>query len=136
MRLLERDAPERSARTRTRGRDPWGASRGPRLLCVRCGHPITAGGWARAVGEAHEHSFVNPHGYLYRIGCFEQAPGCVPEGDEHPEYSWFEGYTWQLAQCGGCRSHLGWAFRRAGDRFHGLILDRVVQEQRGEPGDT
>jgi hypothetical protein len=135
VRLLDRDAPDSTLAPRVRGGDPWDGAQGSRLLCARCGHPISAASWARTVGDGHEHSFVNPHGYLFRIGCFERAPGCALEGAEHAEYSWFEGTTWQRAPCGRCRHHLGWAFRGAQDRFFGLILDRLVPERGGPPAE-
>lgn len=114
--------------------DAWSGASGPRLLCARCGHPVTAGGWRQRVGGAHEHSFVNPHGFLYRIGCFAQAPGCVSRGEEHGEYSWFAGFTWQIAHCGRCDAHLGWGFRSSDRGFHGLVLDRLVEQGSGEAG--
>jgi hypothetical protein len=132
--LLEDEAPEGVLLTEPRPRDPWDDAEGPRLRCARCGHVITASGWAMQVGGSHEHSFVNPHGFLYRIGCFACAPGSVPCGDEHSAYSWFPGYAWQIAHCGACEAHLGWGFRGAADRFYGLILDRLVQQAGGEPG--
>jgi hypothetical protein len=131
MRLLEHDAPAATRRPEVRAVDPWQGAEGARLLCARCGHPITASGWARDVDGHHEHSFFNPHGYLFRIGCFRQAPGCVPRGEEHAAYSWFDGFTWQIAHCLGCDTHLGWGFRGAEDRFHGLVLDRLVQQVDG-----
>lgn len=136
MRLLEHDAPASTRRPQARAEDPWSGAEGGRLLCARCGHPVTALGWARDVAGGHHHSFVNPHGYLYRIGCFGLAPGCTPRGEVVAEYTWFPGYAWQIAHCGGCDTHLGWGFVGRADRFHGLVLDRLVREQRGEPGDS
>ncbi len=135
QRLLDKDAPAATKRPEAKLRDPWDGAEGGRLLCRRCGLAITASGWAREVAGAHEHSFVNPHGYLFRIGCFRRAPGCAPHGEEHAEYTWFPGYTWQMAQCGRCSVHLGWGFRGRSDAFHGLVLDRLVREARGEPGE-
>ncbi len=134
--LLDERAPVRGVRTEDRVDDPWHRARGRRLLCARCGAAITAAGWARELGGSHEHSFVNPHGYLYRIGCFVEAPGCAPHGDEVAEYTWFPGYSWQIAQCAGCAAHLGWGFRGRDDGFHGLILDRLVPENPGAEGDA
>lgn len=42
------------------------------------------------------------------------------------EFSWFPGYTWQLALCGQCNAHLGWKFVAGPDsnlmprKFYGL----------------
>lgn len=71
---------------------------------------------------AHEHTFVNPAGYAFHIGCFGAAPGCAHAGDEDPTFSWFPGWTWQLALCARCGAHLGWTYRNAAQRFWGLIL--------------
>ena len=72
--------------------------------------------------DAHEHTFVNPHGIVHHIGCFAAAPGCVHVGVTESAFSWFPGWTWQVAVCARCRAHVGWIFRCAGQQFHGLIL--------------
>jgi hypothetical protein len=36
--------------------------------------------------------------------------------------------------CGGCRTHLGWAFRGKLPEFYGLILDRLVEAAGATPG--
>jgi hypothetical protein len=96
------------------------------LLCFACGHPITSESERIAAGGAHEHTFTNPGGWVYRIGCFRRAPGCAQAGEFTGEYSWFPGQAWRYALCAGCRAHLGWAFRGAQPEFYGLILDRLV----------
>lgn len=74
-----------------------------------------------AVGGAHEHTFVNPAGFAYVIGCFRSAPGCADRGPPESAFSWFPGWTWQVVACARCHAHLGWHYRNAGDEFHGLI---------------
>jgi hypothetical protein len=107
------------------------------LLCFACGHPITSERERFAVGGAQEHTFTNPGGWVYRIGCFRRAPGCAQAGEFTEEYSWFPGQAWRYALCAGCRTHLGWVFRGASagaggaagsaqPEFYGLILDRLV----------
>jgi len=100
------------------------------ILCRACGLRITEEAYRIAVLDRHEHTFVNPGGFDYTIGCFALAPGCVEIGSPETYFSWFPGYSWQIVECGACRHHLGWRFRCAGDSFHGLILDRLVV--RGE----
>lgn len=134
--LLEQDGQDGQRDTRARTRDPWGGARGTRLLCAACGRAITAAGWGIRIAGAHEHSFVNPHGLLFRIACFREAPGCSHQGERHHEYSWFPGHSWEIAGCAGCGTHLGWRFERADDRFHGLVQGRLVQESRGEDGEA
>jgi hypothetical protein len=98
------------------------------LRCVACRHPITRQTDRIAVNEKHQHVFANPHGYIYQIGCFGQAPGCVAIGQESSEFTWFPGYTWRVALCGQCLTLLGWSFRRRGSLFFGLILDKLAED--------
>ena len=100
--------------------------RGEVLVCRRCRTPITNRGAAIEVSDQHEHYFVNPHGYDFRIGCFAVAPGCVAHGATTSEFTWFPGHTWQHASCRGCTQHLGWLFRSPRQQFFGLVLDRLV----------
>jgi hypothetical protein len=94
------------------------------IVCAACGHVITATDARIAARGEHEHVCVNPSGIPYRIGCFRDAPGCVPHGDEESLFSWFPGYRWQIALCGACRAHLGWSFHGNGT-FYGLVVARL-----------
>jgi hypothetical protein len=96
-------------------------------VCFACGLTITTLRERISAGGAHEHTFTNPGGYVYRIGCFRRAPGCVRAGEPTREFSWFPGYAWRYALCSGCRAHLGWAFLGGEDEFYGLILDRLTE---------
>jgi hypothetical protein len=95
------------------------------LQCSQCQYPITRSTDRIEVNARHEHVFVNPHGYIYQIGCFARAPGCLTIGPETGHFSWFPGYTWQVAICGRCSTLLGWAFQATGSRFFGLILVKL-----------
>ena len=95
------------------------------LRCTVCEHRITERAFRIAMSGAHEHTFVNPGGFQYRIGCFAAAPGCVHTGPTEEAFSWFPGWKWQVAACASCRSHVGWIYRLAGQQFHGLILDKL-----------
>ena len=69
---------------------------------------------------------MNPGGFLFHIGCFAQAIGCVIVGPASREYPWFPGFAWRLALCGQCGVQVGWHFRSDdGTAFFGLILDRL-----------
>lgn len=92
------------------------------LRCAVCDHRITERAYRSERGGAHEHTFVNPAGIEFRIGCFVAAPGCVHAGASSEAFSWFPGWRWQIALCGRCHNHVGWIFRLGGDQFHGLIL--------------
>ncbi|HWM84730.1 MAG TPA: cereblon family protein [Kofleriaceae bacterium] len=98
------------------------------LVCVRCRRPITTAGERIAVDGLHEHTQINPHGYIWNFGCFAHAPGCVTVGAPSREFAWFPGHAWQIEDCSGCRLHLGWLFVGPDRRFHGLIVGRVVED--------
>jgi hypothetical protein len=95
---------------------------GEALRCAVCDHRITERAYATEMGGGHEHVFVNPAGLSFRVGCFVAAPGCRYIGDTTGVFSWFPGWTWQVAICGRCQAHVGWLFRCAGEQFHGLIV--------------
>jgi hypothetical protein len=95
------------------------------VVCVVCGHRITDEDWRIEMSGAHEHTFVNPGGFDYRIGCWRVAPGCVHLGPTESAFSWFPGWTWQVAACAKCRAHLGWIYRNSGEQFHGLIVEAI-----------
>lgn len=98
-----------------------------RLCCIRCGDPITDASARVERCGIHEHSQVNPHGFIWHFGCFARAPGCLALGPPTDHFSWFAGYRWQIAHCSGCDLHLGWRFEADGDRFWGLVLDRLIE---------
>jgi len=95
------------------------------LRCAVCDHRITDAAYRTERGGAHEHTFVNPHGIAHHIGCFVAAPGCAYQGTTEEAFSWFPGWSWQIAICNQCHTHLGWIFRCAGEQFHGLILSAL-----------
>ena len=94
------------------------------LVCVACEHAVTDDAHRIDMAGAHEHTFVNPAGFAFRIGCFADAPGCAQGSPPREEtaFSWFPGWAWQVALCARCAAHLGWSYRNAGGRFWGLIL--------------
>jgi hypothetical protein len=102
--------------------------RGKFLLCRQCLQMITHRSNRIVVNGAHEHAFANPHGIVFEIGCFKSAVGCGYVGQPTDEFSWFKGFTWQVAVCGSCLMHVGWLFTSSGiDSFIGLILDRLAE---------
>ena len=93
------------------------------ILCRNCRHLVTHPRERVAMAGSHRHSFANPAGLVFEIGCFRQAPGCRHAGPASPEFSWFPGYLWRIALCRGCRMQLGWRFESPGELgFSGLIL--------------
>ncbi len=106
-----------------------------RLYCVTCGHVITDDSQRIVMGGGHEHTFFNPHGVLFHLGCFRNAPGCMAQGPPSAEFSWFPGTHWLLVFCARCRNHLGWRFQGGVDGpFFGLILNRISTRDEGDDG--
>jgi len=109
--------------------DPGG---GARIVCRACRHRVTSAGARREVNGAHRHVFFNPGGFVFDLACFAAAPGVSLTGNPSTEFTWFPGYAWRIALCGGCYEHLGWRYQGEGT-FFGLIWDRLDEES--EPGD-
>ncbi|ABW66434.1 cereblon family protein [Desulfosudis oleivorans] len=115
-----------SAATRTGSEDEKAPEKQEALRCFRCLHPITRREEQTTVNGRHSHVFANPGGMIFEIGCFRGAPGCGHAGSPTLEFTWFDGYAWQVAVCSGCMSHLGWYYTTAGASFYGLILNRLI----------
>lgn len=97
------------------------------LRCRRCQRDITTSRAAVEVQGAHTHTFFNPAGILFEIGCFAEAPGCALVGPPSTEFAWFAGHSWRIAVCGGCGQHLGWLFTGPGV-FFGLVLRHLRED--------
>jgi len=96
------------------------------IVCRQCLNRITGPGQRISVNGSHLHTFANPSGVVFEIGCFRSAIGCTMMGPPSTEFAWFTGYSWQIAICVSCQIHLGWSFMSpSGNRFYGLILDRI-----------
>jgi hypothetical protein len=50
-------------------------------------------------------------------------------GEASAYWTWFPGFAWQVAVCGGCGEHIGWGFAGAEQRFVALLLERIIEEQ-------
>lgn len=101
--------------------------RGRALLCAACTLPLTSDGERIDIDGAHEHTRINPHGYVFHFGCFRAAPGCATLGIPTTEDTWFRRYAWRFAHCRGCGMHIGWRFDGEGGGFFGLVLDRLIE---------
>jgi len=100
------------------------------IVCRQCRNVITRPEERIEIQGAHQHTFANPQGIVFEIGCFGFAQGCGFVGPLTDEFTWFKGYSWRVAVCGACITHLGWLFHSpGGDSFCGLILDRLRQPQ-------
>lgn len=96
------------------------------LVCRICSIPITTEKQRIEKEGKHLHTFFNPAGVVYEIGCFRNAPGCQTYGPPSSEFAWFSGYSWQVVCCRSCQEHLGWIFN-ADDEFFGLIIKKLKE---------
>ena len=99
------------------------------ICCRQCHSVITNQNEIIQVQGTHRHTFANPHGIVFGIGCFLTAPGCGCAGSASSEFSWFKGFNWRIAVCLICFTHLGWLFSSTGNTsFYGLILDHLADK--------
>jgi hypothetical protein len=100
------------------------------ILCRNCSHVITSLDRKIEIDGKHVHTYKNPAGIVYTIGCFSAAGGCFNFGDPTDEYTWFPGFAWCYSNCLNCFAHLGW-FYQSGDRhFYGLILNHLTMGEK------
>ena len=98
------------------------------ILCRQCHQAITRPVDRIVVQGSHRHTFANPHGIVFDIGCFKSVKGCGYAGAATDEFTWFAGYSWRVCYCTMCLTHLGWVFGSTGGNiFHGLILDKLLE---------
>ncbi len=98
----------------------------PAIVCRNCNGFVTEPDCQIDIDGAFCHTFANPHGQVFEIGCFNAAPGCLAIPPPFAEFSWFRGYSWNIGVCYDCKIHLGWVYRSDPDRFWGIILDKLV----------
>ena len=99
------------------------------ILCRSCSHIITSFDRKIEIDGQHAHTFTNPAGIVYRIGCFSEASGCFNFGEPTEEFTWFPGFAWSYANCLKCFMHLGWFFQSGDRHFYGLILNHLIAGQ-------
>ena len=101
------------------------------LICANCRQVITSSRLKIDKDGSHQHTFFNPQGIVFTLGCFSGAPGCMIFGETSAEFSWFPGFGWNFALCSFCQEHLGWFFQSdRGESFFGLILTKLVSAQK------
>jgi hypothetical protein len=98
-----------------------------KILCRQCMQVITSPAERIEVQGFHHHTFSNPAGLLFQIGCFRCVKGCINASSPEAEWSWFRGYVWQVVLCSACATHMGWRYTGRQGCFYGLILDRLMQ---------
>lgn len=108
--------------------DAW-SNKQDDLLCKACKNKISANSEKIPINGRHQHTFANPNGIIFDIGCFKTAPGCRNTGVFTAEFSWFSGFKWQISVCSSCFTHLGWLFVSLENQFYGLILERLAESR-------
>ncbi|XP_034728822.1 uncharacterized protein si:ch211-51h9.7 [Etheostoma cragini] len=103
-----------------------GTSSAATLLCRACGHELAVGSDIHFVPSRLALSsrndtmiggrrvniqlFENPHGNQFEVITFRKAEVTQHwPADKH--FSWFPGFSWTVATCPRCKTHLGWAFQ-------------------------
>ena len=100
------------------------------ILCRQCHQVVTKPSERIRIQGAHQHTFANPHGIVFQIGCFRSVQGCGYVGPATSEWSWFKGYSWRILVCRMCLTHLGWLYISSShESFGGLILDRIIESK-------
>ena len=97
------------------------------IICRICNNIITRPSNILGVEGEHIHTFKNPDGVVYRIGCFKKAPGCIPVSEPTYDYTWFSGYSWSVVVCAKCLNHLGWHYSSGTSGFFGLVLAYLTE---------
>jgi hypothetical protein len=98
------------------------------IVCRQCRLRLTRPSERISVNGSHSHTFANPSGVVFEIGCFRMVSGLHFIGPPSYEFPWFAGYSWQIVICNTCQSHLGWWFQGPEtSQFFGLILDRLKE---------
>lgn len=126
---LFRDEPDHAGSVTTEDDTQSGDEKGKRLLCAGCGNIVTSRDQRITVDSQHLHTFFNPAGLVYELGCFKRAPGCLPAGEPSAEFAWFAGHVWRVGVCSGCLAHIGWLFESGDSSFFGLIVSRLVESE-------
>jgi hypothetical protein len=127
--LLQRDRDRPADVREPERRDAPDDDDGRILVCAACLQAVTTTSARIEMSGGHAHTFSNPHGIVFHIGCFAVAPGCGVASESSTLHTWFPGYAWQIAVCRGCGEHLGWLFRSGDSCFHGLIFDRLAETE-------
>ncbi len=105
----------------------------PRALrCRSCSAPITHPDALFAMRHGSPFQvFPNPAGLVYELLTARYAVGLSFTGPPTEEFTWFAGYTWQVASCARCGVHLGWRYTAVtADEpplFYGLLRQRLTE---------
>ncbi|MEQ2223711.1 hypothetical protein ILYODFUR_000160 [Ilyodon furcidens] len=127
------------------------------ILCRACGHEVAFGTDIHFVPSRmalssrndtsvggrriHVQLFENPHGHQFEVITFRRAD-VIKHWPADRHFSWYPGFSWTVATCPRCKTHLGWAFQPSSwpdtipnnkfeeseNTFSALITDRILRE--------
>ncbi len=97
------------------------------IICKACKNIITEPENKIQINGQFSHTFQNPAGAIFNIGCFSVTQGCLDVSEKTAEFSWFPGFNWVIVVCSNCYTHMGWHYSMNGSGFYGLILDKIVE---------
>ncbi|XP_013870065.1 protein cereblon homolog [Austrofundulus limnaeus] len=136
---------------------PAGASTDTLILCRTCGHELAFGTDINFVPSPlalssrndtsvsgrriHVQVLKNPHGHRFEVVTFRKAD-VTKHWPADRDFSWFPGFSWTVATCPRCQTHLGWAFQpsdwphtiskttfeESKNTFVALITHRILRE--------
>ena len=134
MHVLKEDElqKERSGAKKPESADEEAPEERHAVLCRTCEAEITDSSalfHMRSTSAAQV--FPNPYGHMRVIVTYRSAHSLSITGAPTTEFTWFAGYSWRVAYCGECRTHLGWEFEAVADStprsFFGLLKDELVE---------
>ena len=126
--LKESEEDEADVRILSREEAEENEGRREPLRCRGCGNEVTAAEFGIRRHGRFEHTFDNPAGYTFRLGCFSNAWNCLLHGVPTHAFTWFPGFRWRFCSCGHCGLHLGWHYDSGAESFFGLILDNLIRQ--------
>ena len=96
------------------------------LCCARCNLEVADTSAIFSAGPGGPvQAFANPSGFVWEILTVREARNLAAIGPSTRFFSWFQGYSWRVALCTGCGSHLGWLWEAESEiepaSFWGLI---------------
>lgn len=103
------------------------------LVCTTCALVLAQVRDRVAIDGRTVHERVNYAGYPHRFMTVRRCTNVDAVSPPSTDFSWFEGYAWEIIACAGCRSHVGWRWQGEGE-FLGLLLHAV--EERGSSEGT
>jgi len=128
--LRDDDLARQRDRNPSARREPETSDR-TRLVCSRCGTTIATADAVMPRGD-WPLVFANPQGLVFELVLLRAAQQLVLVGPATTEHTWFSGYAWRVALCGGCGAHLGWRYEavepeRSPAMFFGLQSKELAE---------